>query len=85
MTMIAVRLELPSQQYQQLTVVAQTRQRPVAEIACLALAEWLESQARLEEARVLLRELGRGLGEGTQALHDVARSHDTYLYRRKSE
>ena len=84
MTTIAVQLELPSQQYQQLTVVAQTRQRSVEEIARLALAEWLENQARLEEARALMRELGRGLGEGTHVLHDVARSHDNYLYSRES-
>jgi hypothetical protein len=80
MTTIAIPLELPSQQYQQLTAVAQTRQRPVAEIARLAVVEWLENQARLEEARALMRELGRGLGDGRHVLHDVARSHDNYLY-----
>jgi len=83
MTTIAVQLELPPPQYQQLTVVAQTRQRSVADIARLAVVEWLENQARLEEARALMRELGHGLGESTHVLHDVARSHDNYLYARE--
>jgi hypothetical protein len=31
----------------------------------------------------LMRELGHGLGESTHVLHDVARSHDNYLYARE--
>jgi hypothetical protein len=27
-----------------------------------------------------MRELGRGLGDGRHVRHDVARSHDNYLY-----
>ncbi len=83
MSTIAVEFEMPSQQYQQLIVAARARQRPVSEIARLAVTEWLENQARLEEARVLMRELGDGLGESTHVLHDAARSHDNYLYMRE--
>ncbi len=43
----------------------------------------LEREARQARARELMRELGRGLGEG-RAPHDAARHHDTYLYSRKA-
>ncbi len=56
-------------------------QLPVAELAQVALAEWLEEQARLEPARRLMRELGQGLGQGCGA-HDIARNHDACLYPR---
>ena len=83
MDTITVELELSSEQYGQLSAVAQARQRPEKEVATIALAEWLESQARLERARALMRELGRGLGEGSLVLHDIARNHDHYLYLRE--
>ena len=44
------------------------------------LTEWLERQVRLEKARQAMRELSHGLGGGSG--HDVARTHDTYLYGR---
>jgi hypothetical protein len=53
-------------------------------VAAIALAEWLESQARLEQARQLMRELGKGLGKGANTRRDVARNHDRYLNFRES-
>jgi hypothetical protein len=79
MNAISVELRLPPQQYEQLTVVAQARQLPVAEVAQAVVTEWLEHQAQLEHARMLMRELGQGLGEG-HPIHDAARHHDDYLY-----
>lgn len=79
MDAISVELKLPPQQYEQLTVVAQARRLPVAEVAQAVVAEWLEHQAQLEHARALMRELGRGLGQG-RPIHDAARHHDDYLY-----
>ena len=77
--MNTIELELPPQQYEQLTAVAQARQLPVAEVAQSAVTEWLERQAQLERARTLMRELGQGLGKG-RPIHDAASHHDDYLY-----
>ena len=74
-----IELELPPEQYERLMDVAHMRQLPMEEVAQAALAEWLEEQARLEDARKLMHELGQGLGQGP-APHDVARQHDAYLY-----
>jgi Arc/MetJ-type ribon-helix-helix transcriptional regulator len=82
MNEIAIELKLPSQHYQALTDVAQSRERSVAELVQSAVVEWLERQARLEHARALMRELGQGLSEG-ESPHDVARHHDAYLYARE--
>ncbi len=79
MDTITVELELSSDQYGQLSAVAQARQRPEKEVATIALAEWLESQVKLERARNLMRELGKGLGKGDGKRRDVARNHDRYL------
>jgi hypothetical protein len=79
MNAVSVELKLPPQQYEQLTVVARARQLPVAEVAQEAVTEWLEHQARLKHARTLMRELGRGLGQG-RPIHDAACRHDDYLY-----
>jgi len=84
METITVELELSPDQYGELVAVAHARQRPEREIAAVALAEWLESQAKIEQARTLMRELGKGLGKGTSEHHDVARNHDRYLYLRES-
>jgi hypothetical protein len=83
MDTITVELELSPDQYGDLVAVARARQRPEKEIAAVALAEWLESQAKLEQARTLMRELGRGLGKTSGKHHDVARNHDRYLYLRE--
>ena len=82
MSVHAIELEFPPQQYEQLTAVAHARQVPVIEIVQAAVVEWLERQARLEHARTMMRELGQGLGKGP-ASHDVARKHDAYLYSRE--
>ena len=88
MNEIAIELKLPSQQYQALTDVAQSRERSVAELVQSAVVEWLERQARLEHGRALMRELdsssglGQGLGE-EKSPHDIARHHDAYLYTRE--
>ena len=79
MDAISVELKLPPQQYEQLTMVAQARQLPVAEVAQAVVAEWLGHQAQLEHARAMMRELGQGLGQG-RPMHDAARYHDDYLY-----
>jgi len=79
MDAIVIKIELLPHQYEQLTTIAQTQQRPVMEIAQTAVAEWLERQEQLEQARTLMRQLGQGLGEG-QAANDAAPNHDRYLY-----
>ncbi len=61
---IVLQLELPVQQYEQLTQMAQRRQQQIAEVAELAMTEWLARQLRLEQARARMRELGQGLGKG---------------------
>ena len=61
---VVVQVELPVQQYEQLTQMAQRRRQQITEVAELAMTEWLARQARLEQARTRMRELGQGLGEG---------------------
>jgi uncharacterized protein YfaQ (DUF2300 family) len=61
MNSVAIKLELPSQQYEQLMAIAQARQLPVGEVAQAAVAEWLENQKQLEQARNLMRQLSQGL------------------------
>ncbi|MGB9722481.1 MAG: hypothetical protein ACP5OO_08065 [Chloroflexia bacterium] len=78
----AIKIELPPQQYEELAAVARERRMSVEEIAYEAVEEWLRQQARVERARALMRELGRGLGEGRPP-HDAARRHDVYLYSRE--
>lgn len=83
MNTISVELELSPDQYGALVAVAQARQRPEKEIAAIALTEWLESQAQLEQARMLMRELGKGLSESSGKRRDIARNHDRYLNLRE--
>jgi len=75
---VVVQVELPIQQYEQLTQMAQRRQQGVTEVAELAMTEWLARQTRLEQARTRMRELGQGLGEGKT--RTIARHHDAMLY-----
>jgi len=79
MTTVVLNLDLPPQDYQRLLAAARARQRPVAEVAQAALAEWLTGEERLQQARAVMREFGQGLGAGLVA-NDVARRHDDYLY-----
>jgi len=76
---MAIALKLPPPQYDQLVTAAKARRISVDEMARTALIEWLERQARLERARLLMRELGQGLDAGPSP-HDAARHHDAYLY-----
>lgn len=79
---IVIKIELLPQQYEELAAAARDRRMSVEEIVYEAVTEWLRQQARIERARALMRELGRGLGEGRPP-HDAARRHDTYLYSRE--
>lgn len=78
----AIELKLLPQEYEQLAAFAAAQQLSVAEVAEMAVKEWLEGHMRLEHARTLMRELGQGLGQGSSP-HDKARQHDAYLYVRK--
>lgn len=78
----AIRIELPAQQYEELAALARGRRISVEEIAYEAVEEWLRQQAKVERARALMRELGRGLGEGRPP-HDAACRHDAYLCSRE--
>lgn len=74
-----IQLELLPQELEALSKIAQMRHVTVSELVQTAIADWLEQQTRLEQARTLMIELGNGLGEGS-APHDTARNHDRYLY-----
>lgn len=78
----AINIELLPKQYEELAAVARDRRTSVEEVAYEALEEWLRQQTRVERARALMRELGRGLSEGRPP-HDAARRHDTHLYSRE--
>ena len=80
---ISVELELSPDQYSELVAVARARQRPEKEIAAVALTEWLKSQAQLEQARMLMRELGKGLSESSGERRTIPRNHDRYLNLRE--
>jgi hypothetical protein len=81
---VHLKLELPTQEFEQLAEIANVWQATVTEVAQSALSEWLAQQAQLKEARMLMRELGRGLGEGS-APYNTAREHDAFLYAQKEE
>ncbi len=74
-----LQIKLPPAKYQLLREVAAKRQMVITDILELAVFEWLDREARLQEARQLMCQLGEGLGEG-QPPHDAARNHDAYLY-----
>lgn len=78
----AIKIELLPQQYEELAAVARDRHSSLEEVAREAVEAWLRQHVRVERARVLMRELGQGLGEGRPP-HDAARRHDTYLYSRE--
>ena len=81
MSEIAVQLKLDSEQYYQLVAAARARQRTIDEVMQAAVTEWLDRQARIEQARDLMRELGQGLAQGP-AGQPTARNHDDALYAR---
>jgi hypothetical protein len=79
METIAVQIELVPQQFEQVRQLAHTRRMAISGILELAIEEWLTSQAKLEQARLVMRELGQGLGEG-ELNNNAAQEHDVYLY-----
>jgi len=81
MESITIELELAPKQYEELAGLAQSQQHSVAQIAQVAISEWLDNQSRLNHARTLMRELGQGL-DGGDASRSVARDHDMHLYTR---
>jgi hypothetical protein len=84
MDTIAIELRFSSQQYEQLRSEAQAHKLSVTDIALMAVEDWLKRQARLEQARDLMRELGHGIGESS-APYNVARMHDAYLYTQEEQ
>jgi len=81
MSEVAIELKLETEQYEQLATVARAQQRSVIEIVQAALAEWLAHETEMERARRLMRELGKGLGQGPPD-QSIARDHDAHLYAR---
>ena len=84
MSTIAIELRLSSQQYEQLENEAQAHKLSITDIALIAVEDWLKRQARLDRARQLMRDLGRGIGESSAPYH-VAREHDAYLYAQEEQ
>ncbi len=74
-----LQLEIPVTQYKLLEDLASQSRKMVNELLASALSEWLERETRLQEARELMRQLGKGLGNGKPP-HDAADNHDVYLY-----
>lgn len=88
-----VTIKMPVDLERQAGHFARQHGETISELLCLALASYLEmnvqaqtpesrDRSRLDEARALMREFGKGLGEGC-APHDGARQHDQYLYAHK--
>ena len=80
MATVLVEVELGSQHYGKLERAARARHLSAEELARNAVVEWLERQEKLELARSLMHTLRKGLGKGND-VRDVARDHDTYVYR----
>jgi predicted transcriptional regulator len=79
METIAVQIELIPQQFEQVQRLARTRRLSPTAVLELAIEEWLNSQAKLEGARFMMRELGQGLGQSTKS-NNIAEDHDSHLY-----
>jgi len=74
---------------QQAHHIAKQQGETISEVISMALATTFskqhtkkQSRLSLEDARVLMLDLGRGLRNG-QSPHDGARNHDEYLYNHK--
>jgi hypothetical protein len=79
METIAVQIELAPQQFDQVRQLAHSRRMAISGILELAIEEWLTSQTKLERTRLVMRDLGQGLGEG-EPNNNTAQEHDVYLY-----
>jgi imidazoleglycerol phosphate dehydratase HisB len=87
-----LKISIPHDLQQQAHHIAKQQGETLSEIVRMALATYIdryskqhrvqESRLSLEEARLLMLELGRGLGNG-QPPHNGARRHDEYLYSHK--
>ncbi len=74
-----VQLKIPTAQYKLVEEIASQSRKMIDEILAAFLSERIEREARLQEARQLMRQLGKGLGDGKPP-HDAADNHDVYLY-----
>jgi hypothetical protein len=79
METMSLTLRLSENQYEQLVNYAKSRHLEVTELAIEAIAEWLERQARLAQARARMQEFGKGLGAG-EPKANAAQHHDKVLY-----
>jgi len=79
METIVAQIELTPRQFEQAQQLAHKQRLSLAALLELAIGEWLNSQTRLERARLLMRELGQGLAEG-EPDNTMAQDHDVYLY-----
>jgi len=79
METMTVQLKIPTEQYKLVEQIASQSRKMIDEVLASFVAERLEREARLHEARELMRQLGKGLGDGKPP-HDTADNHDVYLY-----
>lgn len=87
-----LKISIPHDLQQQVHHIAKQQGETLSEIICMAVAKYIDSYSKqhlmeqsrmsLENARVLMLELGRGLGNG-QPPHNGACNHDEYLYSHK--
>lgn len=87
-----LKISIPRNLHKQAHQFAKQQGEALSDVICIALATYIEtytkqhhkeqSRISLEDARVLMLELGRGLGNG-QPPHNGARNHDEYLYSHK--
>ena len=87
-----LKITIPHELQQEVHQIAMQQGETLSEVICLAIATYIDRYSRqhqgkqsrmsLEEARALMIELGRGLGNG-QRPHNGARNHDEYLYSHK--
>ncbi|NUO80073.1 hypothetical protein HUU05_08355 [candidate division KSB1 bacterium] len=74
-----VQLKIPTAHYKLVEEIASQSRKMIDEVLASFVSERLEREARLQEARQLMRQLGKGLG-ASKPPHDAADNHDVYLY-----
>ena len=87
-----VTISIPRDLQQQVDHIATQQGETFSEFICLALASYIDAYSRqpqpeklrmsLEDARVLMRKFGHGLGTG-KTPRNGSRNHDEYLSRHK--
>ncbi len=87
-----LKISIPRDLQQQAHQFAKQQGEALSEVICIALETYMntyskqrhreQSRLSLEDARLLMLELGRGLGNG-QPPYNGARNHDEYLYSHK--